>query len=116
MYLLFSTGFVYIMLFRKITTHINQDSIQFCIKPFGRWQTINWAAIERVYVREFTLWGEYPQGLGGYRQGANGYAYVINGTYGLQINKKSGGKILLGTQRPDELQAFLNTHVTLTVT
>jgi hypothetical protein len=33
----------------------------------------------------------------------------MNGDYGLQINKKSGGKILLGTQRPDELLAFLTT-------
>lgn len=105
--LLFSMGLVYVAMFRKLSTHIDQTGVRFRIKPFGRWQTIHWSDIERAYVREFTLVGEYPMGFGGFRQGPNGWAYVIRGTYGLQIHKTSGGKILIGTQRPDELRAFL---------
>ncbi|WP_018620383.1 hypothetical protein [Spirosoma luteum] len=94
--------------FRKIETHIDQDSIQFRISLFGgKRGVIKWEDIDRTYVREFALYGEYPKGMGGTRQGPNGWAYVMNGDYGLQINKKSGGNIFLGTQRPEELHAFL---------
>ena len=96
--------------FRKIETRIDQSSVQFKISLFGsKRQVIKWADIERAYVREFALYGEYPKGMGGTRQGPNGWAHVMNGDYGLQIDKRSGGKILLGTQRPNELQAFLAT-------
>ncbi|WP_157618414.1 hypothetical protein [Spirosoma spitsbergense] len=96
--------------FRKIETHIDQSSVQFKISLFGsKREVIKWEDIDHAYVREFVLYGEYPKGMGGTRQGPNGWAYVMNGDYGLQINKKSGGKILLGTQRPDELLAFLTT-------
>ena len=96
--------------FRKIETHINQDFIQFKISLFGsKCEVIKWEDIDQAYVREFALYGEYPKGMGGTRQGPNGWAYVMNGDYGLQINKKLGGKLLLGTQRPDELMAFLTT-------
>lgn len=113
-YPLFNLGFLYVTVFRKIITRIDQTSIQFCRKPFSQWEIIDWADVERAYVREFALYGEYPKGVGGTRQGPNGWAYILDGTYGLEINKKSGGKILLGTQRPDELRAFLAAYPSLT--
>lgn len=113
-------GFVMISTFRKIIYQIDGQGIRYYIKPFGKWQTIRWATIERAYVRNFTLLGEYPKGFVGARPRPNGWPYVINlgsggraynmkGDFGLQINKKTGSKIILGTQRPDELQAFLAT-------
>ncbi|MFD2572986.1 hypothetical protein ACFSUS_20250 [Spirosoma soli] len=92
---------------RDLIFHVDQEEIRFWIKPFGQWQVIPWSDIDQAYVREYALWGEYPKGIAGIRQGPNGWVYSAGGTYGLQINKKSGGKILLGTQRPDELREFL---------
>ena len=109
-YSVFATVFFAGVPFRKIETRVDQHGIQFRVSLFGSLRrVIDWADIDQAYVREFALYGEYPKGLGGTRQGPNGWAYVMNGDYGLQINKKSGGKLLLGTQRPDELMAFLTT-------
>lgn len=106
-------GFTMISNFRKIIYQIDEQGIRYCIKPFGKWQTISWSEIDHAHVREFALIGEYPQGRGGTRQGPNGWAYVMDGNYGLQIDKKSGGKILIGTQRPDELRTFLQQNPVL---
>jgi hypothetical protein len=52
--------------FRKIETHIDQNSVQFRISLFGsKREVIKWEDIDRAYVREFALYGEYPGGLGG---------------------------------------------------
>ena len=112
------TGVMMFSVFRKITYQIDGQGIRYCTKPFGTWETIRWAEIERAYVRDITLSGEHPKGFAGARKRPNYWPYVINlgpdgrvydikGNFGLQINKKLGGKILIGTQRPDELQAFL---------
>ena len=111
-------GFLMSIAFRKTTYQIDGQGIRYHVGPFGKWQTIRWAAIERAYVRDFTLFGEHPKGFVGARPRPNGWPHVINpgpdgriydmkGNFGLQIEKKSGGKLLFGSQRPDELQAFL---------
>ena len=65
----------------------------------------------RTSVREFVLYGEYPQGKGMFRQGPNGWAHSFSrgneDNYGLQIEKKSGVNILIGTRQPDQLRQFL---------
>ncbi len=101
--------FFYVIIYRTITTQIDDESVRFRVSPLSvKWQVIPWKEIERAYVREYALVGEYPRGSGGIRQGPNGWVYALNGTYGLQIEKKSGGKILVGTMNPAELKAFLD--------
>lgn len=99
-------GFI---LFQRLDTNIDNNGVHFRAPlSWANWQTILWADIDRIYVREYALRGEYPRGILGLRQGPGGLAYAPRyGFFGLQIEKKTGGRILLGTQCPDELRSFL---------
>ena len=102
-------GFMGLTLFHQLTIRINDEGVHYQI-PFhwAKWQHIPWQEIEQIYVRECALYGEYPQGFKCFRQGPNGFAHApYYGLFGLQIEKKSGGKYFLGTQYPDELKQFL---------
>ena len=96
-------------LFQRLDTRIDDEGVHFRAPySFARWQHIPWQEINRLYVREVALIGEYPKGLLGIRQGPNGFAYAPRmGLFGLQIEKTTGGKYLLGTQQQDLLSAYL---------
>ena len=116
--------FLLIRAFSKTTYRIDEQGIHYCVKPFEKWQSISWFHIDRAFVRDLTLFGEYPTGTVDARKRPKGRPYFMKfkpgsrvvdmkfgakGDLGFQITKKSGGTILLGAQRPDELQAFLVT-------
>ncbi len=98
-----------LLLFKRLDTRIDDKGVHFRTPyKLAKWQCIPWTEIDRIYVREYALLGEYPKGIMGFRQGPGGFAIAPQyGAYGLQIEKASGGKYLLGTQRPDELKQFL---------
>ncbi len=99
--------FIYLVLFKKFETRMDHKDVRFRYFPWASWMVYPWKEIQDVYVREFTLIGEYPQGIGGTRQGPGGWVYSMDGTWGLQLVKKSGARILIGTKRPDEIRRFL---------
>jgi hypothetical protein len=103
---------VYNIAFCQIDLRIDDEGIHYQLFPLNKGKTLLWSDVARVSVREFVLYGEYPQGRGMFRQGPNGWAHSfsrgIQDNYGLQIEKKSGVNILIGTQRPDELRTFLS--------
>ena len=116
--------FLLIRAFSKTTYRIDEQGIHYCVKPFEKWQSISWFHIDRAFVRDLTLFGECPMGTVDARKRPKGRPYFMKfgpdsrlfdmkfgakGDLGFQITKKSGGTILFGTQRPDELQAFLVT-------
>ena len=95
----------------KLHTRIDQEGIHFRMKPFHfREQTIPWEEIDQIHVRKYSPIMEY--GGWGIRVslGKKGTAYNIKGNYGIQIMKKNGKKLLLGTQRPDEAARHLSRH------
>ena len=103
------TGLCYLTFFKQISLRLDEGGVHFQV-PFSwsGWQHIPWPEIERLYVREYALFGEYPKGLLGFQQGPNGFAYAPqHGSFGLQVEKKSGGKVLLGTHQPGTLKQFL---------
>ena len=106
---IFSFGFTYLVMFKRLETQIDANEVRYRFFPWSGWHKIPWSEIDEAYIREFALVGEYPQGIGGIRQGPGGWVYSMNGTWGLQLVKKSGARILLGTQRPTELSLFLAT-------
>lgn len=105
-------AFVYLILFKKFETRIDHKDVRFRYFPWAKWMVYSWEEIQEAYVREFALIGEYPQGVGGTRQGPGGWVYSMDGTWGLQLVKKSGARILIGTKRPDEIRRFLETRQT----
>ncbi len=93
----------------KLYTRIDNSGIHFRMKPF-HWKErmIAWDEIDQVHVRKYSPILEY--GGWGIRYGRNGKAFNVRGNYGIQIIKKDGKKILLGTQKPDEVGDHLSQH------
>lgn len=92
----------------KLKFKIDDTGIHWSYFPFvPKTQLIRQEDIQKIEVRKFSPIGEY---LGwGVRMSlkGNGWCYTTDGSFGLQINQKGGKKILLGTQKPDELRNYL---------
>lgn len=87
---------------------IKEDGIYYRFTPFHfRWRCIYFSQINRVYVREYKPIREY--GGWGWRLGLGGQgrALSVKGNYGLQLELKTGKKILFGTQKPEEIKKVL---------
>ena len=102
--------FVFILLYTmKLKTKIDAQGIYYKYIPL-HWQEIriDWSKLENAYVRKYNPILEY--GGWGIRLGifGKGRAYNVYGNMGMQLVFKDGKKLLLGTQKPDELQNILN--------
>ena len=89
-----------------LKTTINDSEIKIEMRilfRFGR--IIRWEEIESVKVEKYRPILEF--GGWGYRIGWKGVAYNCRGNNGLIIRLKNGRKIVIGTQKPDELKKFL---------
>lgn len=105
--LLLVFGLIYLF---KLETHIDERGIHYRFFPIHRNQKlIGWDAIEKCYTRkyrplsEFGGWG-YKYGLGG------GKALNVKGNKGIQIKFKSGKKLLIGTQKPEDAQIVITKY------
>ncbi len=93
----------------KFQTLINKEGIQFKFSPFHqKFRKIKWSEIDKFYIRKYNPISEY--GGWGIRTLSfkKNIAYNITGNIGLQIELKSGKKILLGTQKNDELEQIIS--------
>ncbi|MTB51211.1 hypothetical protein [Lewinella sp. W8] len=88
----------------ELRTTITEDGIEARFWPFGR-KRIFRSEIESAEVRSYSPIGEF--GGWGYRIGPGGIAFNMQGNRGLQLKLKNGSKILIGTQKPEELSAFM---------
>jgi len=99
-----------IVIFRylQLETQIKKDGIYVRFFPFHlSWKSFAWDEIEKAYIREYAPIGDF--GGWGIRYGlfGKGKAYNVSGTQGLQLEFKNGKKLLIGTQKPNELMAAL---------
>lgn len=93
----------------KLITRIDEQGVHYRFKPFHfKVQTIPWEDIDQIHVRKYSPILEY--GGWGIRFGRNGRAYNIRGNTGIQIVRKNGKRLLIGTQRPDEAAQQLGRH------
>lgn len=93
----------------KLKTRIDDQGVHFKMNVI-HWkeQTIPWSDIEQIYVREYSPLAEY--GGWGIRYSRQGRAYNVRGNFGIQIVKKNGKRVLVGTQCPDEVAIALRKH------
>lgn len=92
----------------RLTTRISNEGIYVRFIPFHfKEQFYPWEAIESAQVRTYSPLKEY--GGWGIKYGFNGQGKVYNvaGNQGLQLVFKSGEKLLIGTQKANEIQAFV---------
>ncbi len=71
---------------------------------------ISWKEIATAQVIRYRPIRDY--GGWGYRLGGGGKAYSVAGSYGLKIILYKGKKLLIGTQKPDELKRVLQQFTT----
>ncbi len=92
----------------RLETIVDQNGITYRFFPFHfSTKTIAWDQVSKAYIRKYNPILEY--GGWGIRWGAfgKGDAYNIAGNMGLQLELKSGKKLLFGTQRSDELDRVI---------
>lgn len=87
----------------RLDTRYDQAGIHYRVWPFIRWRTIDWADVSTATVTQY--------GFVGYdiRWNFGEWIYNVTGNQGLRIKTIPNKRILLGTQRPDELRTFLST-------
>ncbi|WP_020569443.1 hypothetical protein [Neolewinella persica] len=92
----------------ELRTVITEDGIEVKFWPFGR-QRIFKSEIKRAEVRKYMPIREF--GGWGYRIGPGGKAYNMQGNHGLQLEFMDGERLMIGTQRPEELETFIKGYL-----
>jgi hypothetical protein len=90
-----------------LNTRIDKDGICYRFSPVQRHKRwIKWGEVKDAYVRKYKPITEY--GGWGFRSGGrSGKALNTSGNMGLQIVFKDGKRLLLGTNKPEELERVL---------
>ncbi len=92
--------------FSKLDTIIRHEGIYVRFYPFHRkFKYFKWDQLQKCFVRHYKPIGEY--GGWGLRVGFGNNAYNVAGNKGLQLLFQSSSKLLIGTQKPQELDRVL---------
>jgi len=104
LFILLMAGLVWLMWAARLVTEVRDDGVHIRFYPFHRgFHGFLWEEIESFEARTYRPIMEY--GGWGIRWGASGRAYNVSGNRGLQLAVKGGRsrRVLVGTQRPEEL-------------
>jgi hypothetical protein len=95
-----------LFLFMRLETEIREDGIYVRFFPFHlKFRKYDWREIDKIYLREYKPIREY--GGWGIRGFGKNRALNVSGNMGLQLELKSGKKLLIGTGRKDEISHIL---------
>ena len=102
----------YLFLKIKLITRIDEKGIHYQFFPFHlSKKIISWNNISKSHIRKYDAFFEYGGWGMKYNFGEKkGKAFTTKGNIGLQIELNNGKKILIGTQKKEELQRILNTY------
>ena len=106
LWVIFGVLFPVFFISLKLVTEVRSDGLHIQFFPLlFHTQKIAFEEIESFEIRTYSALKEY----GGYgiRYGKNGKAYNISGSRGVQFQLHDGKGLLLGTQKPEELAAAL---------
>lgn len=112
--LVFSLGFIFglnaLLYFSLLKTRISSSGVEVTFRPLiNKPKIFKWDEIEKAFVRKYQPIWEY--GGWGIRLRWNSKAYNTSGNQGLQLILKSGKKVLIGTQKPEELDSYLKKYI-----
>lgn len=100
----------------KLTTRIDEEGIQYKFFPFHlKFKHIKWNEIDKAYIRKYDALTEYGGwGIKGgkFLKKDKGTAVNVSGDIGIQLELKSGKKLLIGTQLKNESEMVLQTYQT----
>jgi len=94
----------------KLETQVRSDGLYILFFPFHiNFKKFAFEDISEYYAREYRPLLEY--GGWGIRYSFSGKAYNISGKKGLQIIFKNGKRLLIGSQKPQELVAAIDSII-----
>jgi hypothetical protein len=97
------------MLYRlRLETRISKEALNVRFYPFQlKYRCYPWSQMSKYYIRQYNPITEY--GGWGIRLGifGKGKALNVSGNKGLQLEFSNGKKLLIGTNKPDQLQEVL---------
>lgn len=94
------------LFFFVLETRINEKGIEVRFFPLHfSFITISWNQLEKIEVRQYKPIREF--GGWGIRYGFSGKAYNVSGNIGIQLVFKDGHKLLIGTNKKDEVETIL---------
>jgi len=94
--------------FLRLKTRIEENGIYIRFIPFHLKEIfIAWDQLENCSVRTYSPLGEYGGWGIKYGLGGAGKVYNVSGNQGLQLVFKDGSRLLIGTQKPEELQEVI---------
>jgi len=96
----------------KLKTRIDEKGIYYRFSPFHFKDTyIPWNEIYKSYVRNYDAIFEYGGwGMKFSFRKKRGKSFTVKGNIGLQLELQNGSKILIGTQKKDEIQRTIDTY------
>ncbi len=93
----------YLLWITTLKTVIDMEGLTYRFVPFHRSpRHIAWDQVSSAVVRQYRPIVEY--GGWGLRWGFSGLAYNVSGNMGLQLVLKNSRRVLIGTQKPNELE------------
>jgi len=99
-----SLGVPLLLYFIKLITRVTHDHIEVYFYPFKREQI----PFENIVISESRTYNAISEyGGWGIRTGRNGKAYNVSGNQGVQLELTDGKKLLIGSQRSDELAELI---------
>lgn len=99
---IFGIGLPALFFFSQLVTEVCDDGIYIRFFPFHRTShRIAFTEVKQFEVRTYRSFREY--GGHGIRYGSKGKAYTVSGDRGVQIELLNGKRLLIGSQRAEEL-------------
>jgi len=101
-----------LFVFLKLKTRIDEKGIHYQFYPFHfSYKLISWEKISTCIIRNYNAISEF----GGWGMKFSffkkkGKSFTTKGNIGLQIELKSGKKLLIGTQKKEEMQRTIDTY------
>lgn len=98
--------------FFKLKTRIDEKGVYYQYLPFHfSPRIIPWNSISKCYVRNYDAIFEYGGwGLKFSFRKSKGKSFTVKGNIGLQLELQNGKKILIGTQKKEEIQRTIETY------
>jgi hypothetical protein len=99
-------GIAFLFYFSQLETTVCRDRLVIRYRPFHiRGRVFAMGEIEEAEAREYRPIIEY--GGWGIRYGLSGMAYNVSGNRGVQLSLRDGRRVLIGSQRAEELAAAM---------
>lgn len=102
---------VYFLIFSiRLKTRIDEKGVHYQFFPINlKLKFVPWSELEQCFCRNYRPLKEY--GGWGYRiNSRNGKALNIRGNWGIQLIFNNGKKLLVGTQKPDEVKRIIGNY------